>query len=518
MGNAAAVADYKEILVAGLKVFVGVNFHIVELDLNAVKQGVVVCRAGRDLVKRIDHLDDAVEDSLGDDKGEVAGGSREGGTDKGIRHALFVGTLTADEVAEALYHNAAAQHVGKASDALAVSVGILEGMREMLGNEQGEIGIARVLCGVLVAVTVYGHDAVGILINDRAARIHAEGAHKVAEFFGAVNDLALVKLVGQVRKDLIGKLNADADVNTVRLCGNIEVGADLFHPFASRTARRNDADGSLILLALGVHAVNVADLFNRVRRCAEVKINGWGKLIVEVFKHDVVYVGAEVADRGIEQMQTVLEAFCLKRGVCRGVKACALAAVREVDLIDVIHEIDRFLLAYMLVKRAAEFGGDIVFAVRERTGTAEAVHDGTGLAADAGFDLLAVNGAFALGKGRARLKDRDLLFGSEPRKLICGEDTAGTGAYDYNVVILHFYILLNYVLCFCAPWRAARRKAPCIFARFMRKCSAGAAPGRSAQMIAHLSKIYHIIISVKIQLFFEKFIDCALEMLYNIIN
>ena len=111
MSRSAAVADHEEVFVAGLEVAVGIDFHIIELDLDAVEQGIVVRCAGSDLVKRVDHLDDSVENSLRDNKGEVAGGRLESGTDKGIRYSLIVRTLTADEVAEALYHNSAAEHI-----------------------------------------------------------------------------------------------------------------------------------------------------------------------------------------------------------------------------------------------------------------------------------------------------------------------------------------------------------------------------------------------------------------------
>ena len=51
MGDSAAVADNVEPVVAGFKVAVDLNLHIVELDLHAVEQGIVVGRAGSDLVK-----------------------------------------------------------------------------------------------------------------------------------------------------------------------------------------------------------------------------------------------------------------------------------------------------------------------------------------------------------------------------------------------------------------------------------------------------------------------------------
>ena len=293
------------------------------------------------------------------------------------------------------------------------------------------------LRGVLVAVAVYGDDAVGVLIYDRAARVHTEGADKVAEFFGSVNDLRLVKLVGQVREDLVGKLNANADVNAVRLCGDLEVGADLLHPLASRTTRRDDADGCLEGFVLCVHAIAALDLFNVDCGCAEIEIDRGGELVIEIFEHDVVDVRAEVADGSVKQVQAVLQTFGFEAGVGGGIELCALAAVREVDGIDIVHQVDSLFLANVFVQSAAEFCGYVVFTVRKCARAAKAVHYSAGLASDAGFDLLAVDGALALRKGRARLEDCNLFLGAELVKLISRKNTAGSGTDDYNIIIFH---------------------------------------------------------------------------------
>ena len=65
MGDAAAVADDVQPRIPGLQMFIHGHFHIVELDLHAVEQGVVVGGAGGDLIQRVEHFDDAVQNSLG---------------------------------------------------------------------------------------------------------------------------------------------------------------------------------------------------------------------------------------------------------------------------------------------------------------------------------------------------------------------------------------------------------------------------------------------------------------------
>ena len=60
VGDAAAVTDDVKTGMTGFQPLVDLDFHIVELDLNAVEKRIVVGGAGCDLVKCVNHLDDAV--------------------------------------------------------------------------------------------------------------------------------------------------------------------------------------------------------------------------------------------------------------------------------------------------------------------------------------------------------------------------------------------------------------------------------------------------------------------------
>ena len=82
MGNTRAVADYIKPLMAGLEVLCDVDLHIVELDLNAVKESVIVGGSGSYLIERIDHLDYSVEYALRKHEAEVTGRCLERGRDK----------------------------------------------------------------------------------------------------------------------------------------------------------------------------------------------------------------------------------------------------------------------------------------------------------------------------------------------------------------------------------------------------------------------------------------------------
>ena len=84
MGDAGAVADDVQAIVAALELAVYFHFHVVELDLDAVEQGIVVGGAGGHLVQGIDHLDDAVQDALGQHQAQIAGGGIEGRCHKGL--------------------------------------------------------------------------------------------------------------------------------------------------------------------------------------------------------------------------------------------------------------------------------------------------------------------------------------------------------------------------------------------------------------------------------------------------
>ena len=68
MSHTASVSDHIQTFVSRLEILVDLHFHIIELYFHAVKQCIVVFRTRRDLIQRLDHLDDAVHDTLRQDK------------------------------------------------------------------------------------------------------------------------------------------------------------------------------------------------------------------------------------------------------------------------------------------------------------------------------------------------------------------------------------------------------------------------------------------------------------------
>ena len=60
VGDTGAVADDIQSLVAGLQIMVDFDLHVVKFDLDAVKQGIVISRTGRDFIQSVNHFNDAV--------------------------------------------------------------------------------------------------------------------------------------------------------------------------------------------------------------------------------------------------------------------------------------------------------------------------------------------------------------------------------------------------------------------------------------------------------------------------
>ena len=63
--HSTSVSDHVQALVSSFKMFIHLDFHVVELDLNAVQKSIVIGGTRCDAVEGVDHLDDAVKDALG---------------------------------------------------------------------------------------------------------------------------------------------------------------------------------------------------------------------------------------------------------------------------------------------------------------------------------------------------------------------------------------------------------------------------------------------------------------------
>ena len=115
-----------------------------------------------------------------------------------------------------------------------------------------------------------------------------------------------------------------------------------------------------------------------------------------------------MTDGRVQEIELVLCADLFERRAGGGVELCFCAAVFDIDLIDIAHELQCLVAADVLVHGAAEVIGDVVLTVRESSRAAEARHDRAGLALDAGFYLVAVDRAFAVFNGVACFEYGDL--------------------------------------------------------------------------------------------------------------
>ena len=142
-----------------------------------------------------------------------------------------------------------------------------------------------------------------------------------------------------------------------------------------------------------------------------------------------------MADRRVEQLQLVLGADLLKIASRSRIQLSLGAAVLNVDLVDVVHQLESLISADVLVHSSAEVVCDVVLTVGEGSRAAEAAHDSAGLALDAGLDLVAVYGAFAFFKRAACFKYSDLEIGTLCSEFIRREYTSRTCSDYYDIVI-----------------------------------------------------------------------------------
>ena len=232
-----------------------------------------------------------------------------------------------------------------------------------------------------------------------------------------------------------GKLHPDADIHTVGLGGNVHVTADGLHPFAAAAPHGNHALAARKAPGFAGDLIPAIQSGYGFHRRVEVKRDLFFQVGVEIFQHHVVDVGAEVAHRGVQQMQIVLHTQLFEFCTGGGIELGAFAAVGHVDLVNVAHQLQRFCLAEILVKRTAKIVGNVVFSVGKSACAAKSAHDRAAFAGNAGLDPDTVNGTFAVFQRVSGLKDGDLQFRAQPGQLIGGKDTAGPRADNDHIVI-----------------------------------------------------------------------------------
>ena len=183
-----------------------------------------------------------------------------------------------------------------------------------------------------------------------------------------------------------------------------------------------------------MNAVAAVDDLDPLDRGVEAELDRVGYLAKNIAQHDIIDVCAEMAHRGVEQLELVLGADLLEIRPCGGIELGIFTAVRHVDVVHIAHQFECLVAPDIFVQGAAEVVRDVIFAVRKGSRPAEAAHDGTGLAFDAGGDVLAVDGTAALLERIAGLKDGDLQVGALRGEFIRREDAPRTCSDDDDVV------------------------------------------------------------------------------------
>ena len=293
-------------------------------------------------------------------------------------------------------------------------------------------------------MAVYGNNAVCVFVNNGTLGIHTEGTHLIAVFFGTVNNLAFIKLVSNMRKNLGRQFHTHTDINTVTVCRYIKLTADLFHPLTADTSNGNYALSARVCPLFTDYLIAAVGNINSFNGGVKVEIDLIFKVIIKIFKHDIVYIRAQVTHGSLQKMKVVLYALLFERRACRSVELCSLSAIGKVNFVNIVHQLKSVLFADILVKRTAEIVGDIIFTVRKSTCTAEAAHNRAAFAAYTGFYFFAVNRATALIESVTCFKNGNLHMRRKLCKLVGRKNTAGACTDDNNIIFHIIHSVQNY--------------------------------------------------------------------------
>ena len=186
---------------------------------------------------------------------------------------------------------------------------LLERLREMVRDEQREIRIAALQLRIAVRMAVDRHDAVRILHDHMAVRIHAERPHEIAVPLRAVDELRLVDLRGDIVPDLVRHLDAHTDIDAVVLLPESEPVALVAEPLRARASRRDDE----ILRRNAFAAFELDGVFplavgTQMRHgTLEAERHLFLQIFIRRLEHLEVVLRAEMTHARLEQMQIVLE-------------------------------------------------------------------------------------------------------------------------------------------------------------------------------------------------------------------
>ena len=71
MGYTASVSNDIQAFVSAFQIFININFHIIELNLHTIEEGVVISCPGSDFIQSINHFNDSVKDTFRENKTQI---------------------------------------------------------------------------------------------------------------------------------------------------------------------------------------------------------------------------------------------------------------------------------------------------------------------------------------------------------------------------------------------------------------------------------------------------------------
>jgi len=323
-----------------------------------------------------------------------------------------------------------------------------------MGDEDGEVGVLALLLLEAVAVDD-GEVVVVVLLRHEAAGVLAEGAHFVFPGLRVADELGLIEHLVHLFHDFVAALDADADVHGAGLVGDVVLGTDLFEPVGAAAAGADDhgvaVDGPGFAAALTQqHALALLVLEDDVLTLGgEEHLHAVvGQIVLDGEVKLLCLLGAEVADGAVHQLQTGVDGVLADLlDVLAGVDALhmGVSAELEVDLVGVVDQLLRKLLADEAGQVAADLIGEAQLAVGECACAGEAGGDGAGGAAVDAVAKLCL-GAVALFHRLAFFHQQDVLLAAAAQQLHGGEDTGRAGTNDDEIVLFHssLFILLCY--------------------------------------------------------------------------
>ena len=188
-------------------------------------------------------------------------------------------------------------------------------------------------------MTINRDYSVGILSNHTSVRIHTEGSDAVLELLCAVHNLALIQLVSQMREQLRRKFHPDSDIHSVGIGRDLKFLTDLLHPLTSASTYRSHTLISLIYAAIRRHPEATVNHLHLLNRRHKVEVNLILQVVIEILKHHIINIRAQMSHRSIQKLKLILHADCLNPRVGRRIQLRALSAVLKVNPVHILHQL-----------------------------------------------------------------------------------------------------------------------------------------------------------------------------------